>query len=120
MPNIVKSVAVMQPQDLAWQLATSTHPAIAGKLYYRKLGGMLEVMCQVNLAAAVTSGAVLGSIPVRCIADLGTLQRYTSSTDTSPDVRRCSISSDGVITNTSGLAFVAGYTLSLSLITPTV
>lgn len=78
----------MQPKDLDWQLATSTHPAIAGKLYYRKLGGKLEVMCQATLTAAVTSGAVLGSIPVSCSAALGTLQRYTSSTDATPDVRR--------------------------------
>ena len=120
MYNIVNTVTVALPQDLAWQLATSTHPAIAGKLYYRKLGGMLEVMCQVNLTAAVTSGAVLGSIPVSCIAALGTLQRYTSSTDATPDVRRCSISSAGVITNTSGLEFASGDTLSLSLITTTV
>ena len=120
MPNIVNTATVVLPQDLAWQLATSTHPAIAGKLYYRKLGGMLEVLCQAAIGAPVNSGAVLGSIPVSCSAALGTLQRYTSSTDTTPDVRRCSISSAGVITNTSGLAFAAGYTLLLSLITTTV
>ena len=117
MPNIVNTVTVVLPQDLAWQLATSTHPAIAGKLYYRKLGGMLEVMCQVNLTAAVTSGAVLGSIPVSCIAALGTLQRYTSTSDTTPDVRRCSINEFGLVTNSSGLAFSAGHTLVLSVIT---
>lgn len=117
MPNIAKIVTVMQQQDVAWQSAISAHPAIAGKLFYRNLGGMLEVMCQATLNASVTSGAVLGSIPLSCIAGLGTLQRYTSTSDTTPDVRRCSINEFGLVTNSSGLAFSAGHTLVLSVIT---
>ena len=107
----------MQSKYLDWQLADSTHPALAGKLFYRNLGGMLEVMCQATLNAPVNSGAVLGSIPVSCIAALGTLQRYTSTSDTTPDVRRCSINEFGLVTNSSGLAFSAGHTLVLSVIT---
>ena len=119
MPNIVSSVMVVQQQDLQWNVSTSTHPALAGKLFYRNLGGMLEVRCQSKLTSAITSGAVLGTISLQCLPAFGTVNRYTADTDTTPDVRRCNISADGVLTNSSGLAFNAGHTLDLRLITQT-
>lgn len=119
MANIVSSVMVVQQQDLQWKVSTSTHPALAGKLFYRNLGGMLEVRCQSKLTSAITSGAVLGTIPLQVQASLGTISRFTTDADTTPDVRRCSISSAGVLTNSSGLAFNIGYIIDLQLATPT-
>ena len=117
MPNIVQTVKVVQASDLAFKDVTTVHPALVGKLKYQALGSRLVVECQVKLTAAVTSGAVLGTIPVQCLPAVGTLLRYTSDTDTAPDMRQCRIGAGGVITNTSGLAFNAGHTLLLNLST---
>ena len=117
MPSIVNTVKVLQESDLAFKVAAVAHPALLGKLEYQTIGGKLVVECQVKLMTTLASGAVLGTIPVQCLAAIGTLQRYTSDTDTAPDVRQCRISSSGVITNTSGLAFSSGYTLLLNLST---
>ena len=117
MPNIVSIVRVVQTSDIELNVAQLTHPAFAGKLLYRKLGGRLEVFCQVKLQAAVASGSVLGNIPVSCVPAIGTVHRYTADNDTAPDIRQCKIDAHGVITNTSGLAFSIGHTVVVQLST---
>lgn len=117
MPNTVSIVRVVQASDIELKFAQLTHPALAGKLLYRSLGGRLEVFCQVKLQATLASGSVLGSIPASCVPAIGTVYRYTADNDTAPDVRQCKISANGVITNTSGLAFSIGHTLILQLYT---
>ena len=119
MPNIVSTVTVVQASDVAFKVANLTHPALIGKLFYRVLGGVLEVHCQAKLNSAVTSGAMLGTVPVTLgVSAMGLLYRYTSDADTSPDIRRCTINTTGVITNTSGLAFNIGYTLMFDMTIP--
>ena len=118
MANIISTVKAVQQGDVTFKAAQIAHPALSGKVLYRELGGMLEVSCQVKLGEAVTSGAVLCTIPTSCVPAIGLMYRYTSDADTAPDVRQCKISSTGVISNTSGLAFNVGYTMVFSVTTP--
>ena len=117
----MQSVVVLTPADVSWKVAESQASAVGSGVLYRKLGGVLEIMLNATCTAYISSEATLailptGFRPARNV--LGTLIRYTSATDTTPDVRRCTLGADGRLLNSGGLVFAAGYTIIVSLQTP--
>ena len=86
----------------------------------RKLAGCLEISATKKLTVALPSGATICKLP---LADLsgytlpawGLLCRYTSDTDTAPDIRRVQLMPDGKLVNNSGIACNIGHTISIEL-----
>lgn len=78
-------------------------------------------MLNTSCTASIANGATLAILPdgFKPMGNvLGTICRYTCPTDTTPDVRRCALGSDGRLLNNSGLTFAAGHTIIVSLQTP--
>ena len=114
----MQTVVMMQLYDVTWNEAPLQPTATQNAIRYRKLDGLLEITCNIKLTGSVASGATLCVLHVgmRPISSaIGTLYRYTSDTDTTPDVRKCTLGVDGKLVNTSGLAFITGYTIQVRL-----